>query len=76
MSDAKKLKLKVTGERTIHCAGCERSLKFTLENLPGVREVEADHEKQLIEVTLVSDETDLEKVKAELEWIGYEAEVA
>lgn len=75
MSYTKKLKLKVTGERTIHCAGCERSVKSTLENLPGVREAEADHEKQLIEVTLVSDETDLEKVKAQLDWIGYEVEV-
>lgn len=76
MSDTKKLKLKVTGERTIHCAGCERTVKFTLENLPDVRDVDADHEKQLIELTLVSDETDLEKVKAELDWIGYEVEMA
>lgn len=76
MSDTKNLKLKVTGERTIHCAGCERSVKFTLANLPGVKEVEADHKTQLIEVTLISDETDLEEVKAQLDWIGYEVEVA
>jgi len=76
MSDTKKLKLKVTGERTIHCAGCERSLEFTLKNIPGVREVEADHEKQLINVTLVSDETNLEKIKTELDWIGYEVQLA
>lgn len=74
MSDITTHKLKVTGERTIHCAGCERSVKVTLANLPGVREVDADHKTQLIEVTLVSSETDLEKVKAELDWIGYDVE--
>ena len=76
MSDTKKLMLKVTGDRTIHCAGCERSVKFTLESLPGVREAEADHEKQLIDVTLVSDEANLEKIRAELDWIGYEVQLA
>ncbi|KAA3643973.1 MAG: heavy-metal-associated domain-containing protein [Chloroflexi bacterium] len=59
----------------MHCAGCERSVKFTLANLPGVRQVEANHKTQLIEVTLVSAESELEMVKAELDWIGYEVEV-
>lgn len=72
MVDTQKLTLKVTGERTIHCAGCERSVEFTLANLPGVREVDADHKTQRVEITLISNETDLEKIKAELDWIGYE----
>ena len=37
--------------------------------------VKADHRGQTIEVSLASDETDLEKVKAELDLLGYEVEV-
>lgn len=70
------LKLKVVGEQTMHCAGCESTVRFTLSHLPGVRGVKADHKAQTIEVDLVSDETDLEKVKAQLDWIGYQVEVA
>ncbi|MCH8342249.1 MAG: heavy-metal-associated domain-containing protein, partial [Chloroflexi bacterium] len=54
--------------------GCERTAEVTLSRLPGVESVKADHKAQTIQVSLESDETDLEKVKAELEWIGYEVE--
>ena len=76
MSETKTFKLKVTGEQTLHCGGCERTVQFTLSQLPGVREVKADFKTQDIEVVLTSDETDLEKVKAELDWIGYQVETA
>ncbi len=69
-----RLNLKVVGEHMMHCAGCERTVQFTLSRLPGVRAVNADYKTQTIEVSLVSDETDLEKVKAELDWIGYRVE--
>lgn len=72
MAEVKNIKLKVTGDRTIHCAGCERSVEFILANLPGVRGVEADHKTQMIKLTLVSEETDFETVRAELDWIGYQ----
>ena len=71
----RKFDLKVISQRTIHCAGCERTIQFTLSQLPGVQEVKADHRGQTIEVSLASDETDLEKVKAELDLLGYEVEV-
>lgn len=58
----------------MHCAGCERTVRFTLSHLPGVRAVKADRRTQTIEIDLVSGETDLEKVKAELDWIGYQVE--
>lgn len=74
MSEINTLNLKVVGEHTLHCAGCERTAEFTLSRLPGVKAVKADHKAQTIQVSLESDETDLEKVKAELEWIGYEVE--
>ncbi|MBT4512875.1 MAG: heavy-metal-associated domain-containing protein [Chloroflexi bacterium] len=68
------LKLKVVGEHTMHCAGCERSITYTLSQFPGVEEVNADWKTQKIRVDLASDEVDLEKIKAELEWIGYAVE--
>ena len=73
---SKTLNLKVVGEHTMHCAGCEHSVTFTLSQLPGVEEVKADWNTQEILVDLSSDEVDLEKIIAELEWIGYEVEAA
>ncbi|HKZ85219.1 MAG TPA: heavy metal-associated domain-containing protein [Anaerolineae bacterium] len=70
------LKLKIIGEQTLHCAGCERTIEFTLARLPGVRSVKADQKAQTIEISPASSEVDLEKVKAELDWIGYHVEVA
>ena len=74
MSDVNTLKLKVVGKQTLHCAGCERTAEFTLSRLPGVKSVKADHKAQTIQVSLAADETPLDEVKAELEWIGYEVE--
>ncbi len=71
MSDTSTLTLEVVGEQTLHCGGCERTVEFTLSQLPGVRVIDVDHTTQLIEITLTGDQTDLEKVQAELEWIGY-----
>lgn len=73
---SKTLNLKVVGDHTMHCAGCERTVTFTLSQLPGVEQVKADWKNQDIQVELSSDEVDLEKIKAELDWIGYEVETA
>lgn len=73
---SKTLNLKVVGEHSMHCAGCERSVTFALSQLPGIEEVKADWKEQEIRVELSSDESDLEKIKTELDWIGYEVEVA
>ncbi|MCH7662823.1 MAG: heavy-metal-associated domain-containing protein [Chloroflexi bacterium] len=73
---SQEINLKVIGQHTMHCAGCERSITFTLSQLPGVEEVRADWKNQDIWVDLSSDEVDLEKIKAELDWIGYEVEAA
>ncbi len=70
------LKLKVIGDHTMHCAGCERSITFSLSQLPGVEEVKADWKTQAIQIDLSSGEVDLEKIIAELDWIGYEVVAA
>ncbi|VAW39893.1 hypothetical protein MNBD_CHLOROFLEXI01-135 [hydrothermal vent metagenome] len=66
--------LKVVGSQTMHCGGCEHTVTFALSKLPGVTAVKADHNTQLIEIALVEDATNLDKIKAELDWIGYEVE--
>jgi copper chaperone CopZ len=76
MPDMSTLKLKVVGQQTLHCDGCERTAEFTLSRLPGVKAVKADHKVQTIQVSMISGETDLGKVKAELERIGYQVELA
>jgi copper chaperone CopZ len=58
----------------MHCAGCESTVQFTLSRLPGVENVKADHQDQRISLVLTSPETDFEKIKADLEWIGYRVE--
>ena len=68
------LTLRVVGDHTMHCGGCERSVQFTLNRIPGVREVRADHKTQLIEISPESEQLDLETMKAELDWIGYQVE--
>jgi copper chaperone CopZ len=60
----------------MNCAGCERTITFSLSQLPGVDEVKADWRTQAIQIDLSSDEVDLEKIKTELDWIGYEVVVA
>lgn len=76
MADSDVMKLKVVGDHTMHCSGCESTVRYTLSRLPRVREVKADHRSQLIEIELDRGGLDLEKVRAELEWIGYEVELA
>ncbi len=73
--EGKKVVLKVVGERTIHCSGCERTVKYALSRIPGVDQIKADHKTQMIEFELSPDLTDLDKVKADLEWIGYQVEL-
>ncbi len=69
-----KTTLKVVGSQTMHCGGCERTVTFTLSQLSGVKVIKADHKTQLIELMLTDEETNLDKIKSELDWIGYEVE--
>ena len=55
---SKTLNLNVVGDHTMHCAGCERTVTFTLSQLPGVEQVKADWKNQDIQVELSSDEVD------------------
>ena len=66
--------LKVIGKQMMHCGGCEQTVKFTLNQLPGVQEVEASHKSQQIDLTFDPQVVDIERVHQELDWIGYQVD--
>ena len=76
MKDANQISLNVVGDHTMHCAGCERSIEFTLAQFPEVQEVKADWKSQAIKIDLKEDHIDIARIKEELAWIGYEVETA
>jgi len=71
----KTLNLKVVGDHTMHCSGCERSVEFALAQLSGVEDIKADWRAQQVQVTLNSEEVDSDAVTEQLSWLGYQAEV-
>ena len=76
MSEKQNVTLKVIGDRTIHCGGCENTVKLSLSRLPGVEQVEADRNSQLIQFSFTPGSSEMAQVQAELELIGYEVELA
>ena len=71
-----KITMKIVGDHQMSCGGCEGNVRNTLYQLPGVTEVVADKNTQLVEVKLDSDETGFDQLKAKLDTIGYAAELA
>lgn len=71
---SKKVIYKVTGERTIHCNGCENTINLALKQLPEVGVASADRVSQMIEVTLASDDSDTQPITMQLDSLGYQVE--
>ncbi len=76
MAKLETFRLKVVGEQTIHCGGCENAIRIALSQLPGVKQVKADHKTQLVEVSADVERADLETVRERLDWMGYQVEPA
>lgn len=70
------VELKVVGNNTMHCGGCENSVKFMLSNLAGVEQVEADHHTQIVRVAYDEDRVDQTHLMQELAHLGYQSELA
>lgn len=66
------IEFQVIGDEKIHCSGCETRIGFALRRLPGVRDVRASAETQLIAVTIDPEEVKPERVRARLQELGYE----
>ncbi|BBL80469.1 hypothetical protein RxyAA322_23230 [Rubrobacter xylanophilus] len=64
----------VIGEEKLHCEGCEQRVGRALKRLDGVREVEADHTSQKIEVAYDSAELGEKEIRERLDLLGYEVE--
>ncbi len=65
----------VTGEQTIHCAGCEQRIQNALRRLDGVEGVQASHKTQEVLVTIDPGLVSSKQIQDKLEQIGYEAEL-
>lgn len=76
MPDTDVMNLRVIGDHSMHCSGCESSVEFILSSLAGVREVKADHRTQLIQIAIDSGAVDLAKAREELDLLGYQVEPA
>jgi copper chaperone CopZ len=70
------LEFVVTGEEKMHCAGCEQRISTVLRRLPGVQAVQADATTQQVRVTVDPSQVDAEQVRARLEQLGYQANIA
>ena len=64
--------LKVVGDQKMHCGGCENTVEFTLKEITGVQQVEADHKTQLIKVVFDPQDIDMGKMQQELVMVGYQ----
>ncbi len=63
---------KVVGKQKLHCASCEKSVGFLLQQLPGVQRVDASHKTQEIRLVIDAQRLDLGQVTQQLDWLGYE----
>ena len=66
----KELKFKVDG---MHCEGCEKRIKNALEDIKGVKEVEADYKKGIVTVGAKS-KIDDKTLEDTIEALGFEVE--
>lgn len=67
-----KIEFTVVGEEKLHCEGCEQRVDRALKRLDGVREVEASHRSQHIEVEYDPGQVDEEEIRERLDLLGYE----
>lgn len=74
MATLKSLHLKVAGDRTIHCGGCENTIKLALRDLTGVQKVDASFKTQKIDVLYNPEALNRDQIESELEGLGYQVE--
>jgi copper chaperone CopZ len=69
-----KITLKIVGDRTMHCGGCENGVRFSLNQVPGVIEVNPDRATQLVEV-IADPGIAVETLSAQMDQLGYQVQV-
>ncbi len=73
---ARQIEFTVTGPDKIHCESCERRIGRALQRVNGVADVQASAATQKIRVSIDPVKITPEQVRAKLEEIGYEAQMA
>ena len=56
----------------MHCEGCEKSIRQALEQLPGIRDLEVDHQRGRVHVDYDDTQTDVLAIKTRIEQAGFE----
>jgi copper chaperone CopZ len=64
--------LKIVGENQLDCGMCENTLRLVLKQLPGVQQVQASCNTQLIKVVFDRKLLSLSHIQQELAEMGYE----
>ena len=70
------IELTVTGPDKIHCESCEQRIGRALQRVSGVAGVKASAATQKIRVSIDPAKITPEQVRAKLEEIGYQAQLA
>ena len=65
------LTLRVTG---MTCGGCENAVKRAVGQLDGVREVQASHQDEQVDVTFDESKVDRETIEQKIRRLGYGVE--
>ena len=63
------LTLRVTG---MTCGGCENAVRRAVTKLPGVAEVNASHQQQLVKVDFDEAQTTADAIKGRITALGYQ----
>ena len=58
-------------KKGIHCSGCEATIERYLSRLPGVQQVKASEETQLVTVGLDPSQVSAAEVREKLDDLGY-----
>lgn len=64
--------LEITGDFTMRCGGCERTVRFALKTLPGIQQVEASYKTQHIQIIHDHEEATPATIQEKLADLGYE----
>jgi copper chaperone CopZ len=67
----KTIELRVTG---MTCEGCENTVKEAVNNVEGVTGTEASHTKELATISYDTTLTDIDKLSAVIDELGYKVE--
>ena len=67
----KEIKLKIEG---MHCAGCSTRLEKVLNNTDGIEKAEVNFEQKEATITYNESQTNIEKIKEEIEDAGFKGE--